>query len=378
MVGVSLRRTTRSLRASVGDVFEEHYEIRKEGWSGCPWLEVLNQSDLPNAGGSRLLTRIGAHQLRYFSARTILTKRGAFQLGPTRMASGDPFGIFTIQKNIPVRDTLIVLPMTFPIRSFPPPPGLLPGGKAIRQKSSDVTPHAAEVRDYVAGDAMKRIHWPSTAHRGQLMVKEFEQDPQVDIWLYLDAFKSVHTSIINQDVIVRNENLWIRRPNISLPQDTFEYAVSATASLACFFLMERRSVGLACASGRLTTVSGERGERQLNKIMETLAFLKPEGNLPLVGLVSMHAKLLPVGSGVILITPAVRRDLLLVVGDLQRRHLHPILVLIRAETFGGEEGTEQTVASLLSRNVPICQIGFGDDLGAKLAVLTEYLQRPYN
>ncbi len=100
-----------------------------------------------------------------------------------------------MRKVITARDTLVILPMTFPIAIFPPPPGLLPGGKAIRQRTFDVTPHAAEVREYVPGDPMKRIHWPSTAHRGQFMVKEFEQDPQADIWLFLDAYRPVHSSM---------------------------------------------------------------------------------------------------------------------------------------------------------------------------------------
>ncbi len=42
--------------------------------------------------------------------------------------------------------------------------------------------------------------------------------------------------------------------------------------------MDRRAVGLACAAGKFSVVSSERGERQINKIMETLAFLQPEGN----------------------------------------------------------------------------------------------------
>jgi uncharacterized protein (DUF58 family) len=34
------------------------------------------------------------------------------------------------------------------------------------------------VRDYVAGDPIRAVHWPATAHRGYLMVKELE-DPDV-------------------------------------------------------------------------------------------------------------------------------------------------------------------------------------------------------
>ncbi|MGA2490399.1 MAG: DUF58 domain-containing protein [Anaerolineales bacterium] len=377
MRGVHLRRSTRTLRASMGDVFEEHYEIKKDAWPGCAWLEVINQSNLPQAAGSRLFTRIGAHQLRYYSARTVLTRRGAYLLGPTMLTSGDPFGIFVIQRKVTARDTLVILPMTFSISTFPPPPGLLPGGKAIRQRTFDVTPHAAEVREYVPGDPMKRIHWPSTAHRGQLMVKEFEQDPQADIWLFLDAYRAVHLSMPELENSDQNEYLWMRRSKISLPRDTFEYAVSIAASLASYFLADRRMVGLACAAGKFTIVSGERGERQINKIMETLAFLQPEGIIPMLGLVNLQAKLLPLGSGVIIITPSARPDLLFAVEDLQRRNLRPVVVLIKSETFGGRGGTEKIAAGLVSRNIPVCQIGLGDDLGVQLAMPTVYFQRSY-
>jgi uncharacterized protein (DUF58 family) len=372
--GLCLRRNSRSLRASVGDLYEEHYEIKKETWPGCPWLEVINQSNLPQAAGSRLFTRIVNRHLLYFSARTILTKRGAFLLGPTTLTTGDPFGIFTVTKTFPSRNILVILPMAFPILTFASPVGLLPGGKAIRQRTSEVTPHAAEVREYVPGDPMKRIHWPSTAHRGQLMVKEFEQDPQADIWLFLDAYRPVHLSIPGPENHYQFDNIWIRRPKIPLPKDTFEYAISITASLASYFLTDRRSVGLACAAGKFNIVSGERGERQINKIMETLAFLQPEGIIPLPGLVNLQAKLLPLGSGVIIITPSAHPDLLLAVEDLQRRKLRPVVVLIRSETFGGPEGSEKMGDNLLSLNVPVCLIGLGDNLGEKLAMPTEYFQ----
>ena len=377
MRGIRLNRQARILRTSMGDVFEEHFEVRNVTWPACLWLEIINESNLPMAGGSRLVTGIGPHQRRFYTARTLLYRRGAFLLGPTSMSSGDPFGLFTIRKLIPAKDTLVVLPMTVPITDFPPPPGLLPGGKAIRQRTFDVTPHAAGIREYVPGDPMKRIHWPSTAHRGRFMVKEFEQDPQADIWLFLDAQQDVQASMPEQTVAFSEEGWWLRRPNVSLPRDSFEYVITSAASLASYFLMERRAVGLACAAGKSTVVSAERGERQVNKIMETLAFLQPDGTMPLLGLVTMRAKLLPLGAGVILITPSTRPELLLVVEDLQRRNLRPVVVLIKAETFGGTGESESIVAGLLRRNVPVCPVGFGDDLSIQLALPVVYFQRSY-
>jgi uncharacterized protein (DUF58 family) len=375
MRGIRLSRQTRIFRASMGEVFEEHFEVDNTTWPACLWLEIINKSNLPMAGGSRILTGIGSHQRRFYTARTLLYRRGAFMLGPTSMASGDPFGLFTIRKTVPAKDTLIVLPMIFPIADFPPPPGLLPGGKAIRLRTSDVTPHAAGVREYIPGDPMKRIHWPSTAHRGRFMVKEFEQDPQADTWLFLDAQQEVQASIPGQAMPFSEDGWWLRRPNVTLPRETFEYVISAGASIARYFLMDRRAVGLACAAGMNTIVPAERGERQISKIMETLAFLQPDGKMPLHGLVTMRAKLLPIGTGVILITPSTRPELLPAVEDLQRRKLRPVVVLIKPETFGGKGESEQILASLAQRNVPVCLIGCGDDLSVRLTLPIVYFQR---
>jgi uncharacterized protein (DUF58 family) len=379
--GIRLKRDARTLRASMGDVFEERFEVANSTWPGCMWLEVINQSPLPAAGrsatGSRLLTFIGARQKRFYSTRTLLVQRGEFLLGPTEINFSDPFGLFNFHRHLDTKETLVVLPMTFPISTFPPPPGILPGGKTIRQRTMDVTPHAAGVREYVPGDPMKRIHWPSTAHRGRFMVKEFEQDPQADIWLFLDAQREL---LVDQTVAAaapEDESWWLRRMEVVLPRNTFEYAVSAAASLARYFLGEKRAVGLACEAGKLIVVSAERGERQVGKILETLAFLQPEGSMPLLGLVTMQAKLLPLGSGVVLITTATKPELLLAVEDLQRRNLRPIVVLIKAETFGGLVGSEDIVTSLLNRNIPVCPIAYGDNLAVQLALPAIYYQRPY-
>ncbi|MEZ0396265.1 MAG: DUF58 domain-containing protein [Anaerolineales bacterium] len=375
--GIRIRRTSRLQRLSVGDLFEEQFEIINTSRQPCLWLEVENASPLPNAEGSRLLTAISGRERRSYVARTWLIRRGAFSLGPTRLASGDPFGLFVSRKEIAADDSLIVLPMSVAIQTFPPPPGILPGGRAIRRKTMDVTPHASGVREYVPGDPMKRIHWPSTVRRGRFMVKEFEQDPQSDLWLFLDAHAAAHIRQPAQEDLTFKVDQWLqKRPQVRLPCDTFEYAVSAAASLAQHFLRQQRAVGLACAAGRLTVVPAERGDRQLGKIMDVLAFLEPLGALPLLGLVQLQARLLPLGSSVILITSAARPDLLLAVEDLQRRSLHPFVLLIAPETFGGEQS--QTLADgLLNRNVPLARVTYGGDLASQLAVPALYFERPW-
>ncbi|MBI5955155.1 MAG: DUF58 domain-containing protein [Chloroflexi bacterium] len=369
--GLRLTRNARILRANVGDFFEEHFEVVNGSRALAPWIEIFNQSSIPYASGSRLLTFVLGRQKRTYLARTWLTRRGAFPLGPTRISTGDLFGLFRSGREIAATQTLIVLPMLFEIKSFPLPPGLLPGGQVIRRKSPDITPHAAGVREYAPGDAMKRIHWPTSIRRNQLMVKEFEQDPQAEVWLYLDSQQDVHlekTRRLDQEPI--EINLFGRRPDFQLPPSSLEYAVSIAASLAHYFIAQRRAVGYASAGQTFTVHHAERSERQEARILETLAFVEANGSLSIAALVAAQASQLPQGSTAILITPTVRPELLLAVDDLKRRYLRPVVILLDIQTFGGIRGTEKLARSLRERRVPLCVIACDTDLKQALSTLT--------
>lgn len=364
---ISLERTSRELRANVGDVFEENYKLINNTRIPAPWIEIINQSKLPFAAGSRLLTLVAGNQKRTYNARTWLTQRGSFQLGPTIINISDPFGIFTTKKIVSAQETLIVFPMIQEIQSFPSSPGLLPGGHVIQSKSQDITPHAAGVREYVHGDAMKRIHWRTSIRRNKLMVKEFEQDPQAEIWIYLDSQKSVHYQKPNSfDESPMNGVLFVRKPKLKLPPSTLEYSISTAASLAHYFIRQRRAVGYASAGQTFTVLPADRSERQEAKILETLAFVEANGNISIAALASMQASQLPRRSTVILITPTIHQDLLQAVDDLLLRSLYPIVVLLDSKTFDGPSGTEVIINALRERFVPVCLIACDTDLSISL------------
>lgn len=370
--GVQVKRQARSLRASVGDVFEEHFEISNNSRLGKLWVEIANDTTIPGAAGSRLVTMLGKKQKRTYVARTWLMRRGGFRLGPTRLISGDVFGLFRMEKVTPAENSLVVLPMIYEIPSFVSLPGLLTGGPVIRRKAPDVTPHAAGVREYVPGDPMKRIHWPTTARRGELIVKEFEQDPQAEVWLFLDAEFSVHAEKPFELPETRSDS-WMfgKRPEFKLPPSTLEYAISATASLAHYFIRQHRSVGLVTTGRNYAIIPAEYSERQEGKILETLAFIEAESSLSISGLVAAQAGQLSQGSSAILITPTVSTELLATVDDLLRRNLHPLVVLLMAKSFGGPPGSDKLYTSLQERGVPACSIYCDADLSLELTTFSK-------
>jgi len=375
--GIQIHRFSRVSRQQVGQLFDETIEVFNQYPIARLWLEVRDKTPLPGSSGSRILSWIQGHAIRSYSIYTLLIQRGEFTLGPTIISSGDPFGLFSFQKLIPEEHSLLVLPFSVDIKSFPYPPGLLPGGRALRRRSLEVTPHAASVREYVHGDSLNRIHWPTSAHRDKLMVKEFDQDPQADVWLFLDSCRNgqVQSKDPSDYPVSGNAWLWWRqREEFRLFPSTFEYAVSASASIVKYFIKKGQMVGFASVGQIYTSLAAEKGERQLGKVLETLAFLKCEGELPLHGLVESQVQYLPRGSTVILVTPSTREDVVLAVDGLFMRDLRPIVVLIDSHSFGSQYRIENLLDKLQMRGIPLTVISKGNNL--KEALEKNFFQQP--
>ncbi|HYN89511.1 MAG TPA: DUF58 domain-containing protein, partial [Ardenticatenaceae bacterium] len=180
---VSLTRITQSKRAQVGRPAEERFIVRNTGPLPKLWLEVRDFSELPGHRASRVVSSMPPRRARGWAVKSIARKRGRYRLGPMRLISGDPFGLFEFKRDLPQTSSITVLPATFPIPRFAPPVGQLLGGESLRRRTHHVTPNVAGVREYAPGDSFNRIHWSSVARTGRLVVKEFEEDPTANIWI---------------------------------------------------------------------------------------------------------------------------------------------------------------------------------------------------
>jgi len=365
--GVQFKRTARSIRSQVGQIFEERFEIHNSSRLPRLWLEVRDESSLPGSRGSQVLSLIGRLESRSYLVRTRLMERGIFPLGQTTIASGDLFGLFPISQSFPAQESLLVYPMMVDVPNFPSPQGWLSGGEALRRRTHQITANAAGVREYASGDPLNRIHWLSTARRNRLIVKEFELDPLAEVWIFVDACRYVHAALPRPAISLDERDMWRPSVKIPLPPDSEEYAVSIAASLARYYLQNGRVVGLVSAGRSYQVLPAERGGRQLGKVLEALALLRAEGRLPVQGLVEAEVKNLPRGSTVVLVTPASGDEVVLTVELLSRRGMRPVVVLLEASSFGGKAGTSKVAENLSVLRVPVCRVANGDDLSGALA-----------
>jgi uncharacterized protein (DUF58 family) len=378
MRGLSVSRSARTLRAQVGQVFEERFEVSNQSRIPKLWLEVHDGSSLPGSKGSRVLTLIESRGGRSYYARTRLAKRGVYPLGPTSVSTGDLWGIFSAQSSEPATVSLLVYPMLVEINAFPNPPGLLPGGEALRRRTHQVTPNAYGVRDYAPGDPLNRIHWASTARRDRFMVKEFELDPLADVWIFLDAAQLVQATRDEPEQQYDLDIFWRSGGKAPLAPSTEEYGVVIAASLAHYYLRQRRSVGFITAGQHLALLPPDRGPRQLGKILEALALLQCQGQIPLRALVETQSRHMPRGSTVVLITPMGDEELVGIADFLVRRGMRPVVVWLNAETFGGHSPSEQLLEKLSALSIPIRHVTHGANLEAVLSAGAKPTVAPVN
>jgi uncharacterized protein (DUF58 family) len=363
---VRFSRKTRVRRAQVGRPLEERLAIVNTGRLPKLWLEVHDESNLPGHHAGFVISNLSSRVERGWNVRTTCQERGRFTLGPVTLTSGDPFGLFRVSRKIPATSTVVVYPATVELRAFPLPVGQLPGGDALRRRTHYVTTNASGVRDYAPGDGFNRIHWPSTARRDRLIVKEFELDPLSDVWMVLDMHRDVHCdagTIEWRQHLLQLDRMppWLHKPlRLELPPSTEEYAVTAAASIAQYFLRRDRALGLVAVGQRREVVQADRGERQLTKVLETLAVLHARGDIPLARVLTAEAMGLGRGTTLVIVSSSVDMRWPIVARHLDRSGLSVVSVLIDPQSFGGPPGIGAVAAQFTMSAIPAYVIRKGD------------------
>lgn len=345
--GLKFTRSSVGARAEVGDRIEERLALENHSWIPKLWVQVSDASTLPGHHAG-YVSSVGPRQRIAWRARTLCRRRGRYTLGPVTATTGDPLGLFRREMTLAPSTQLIVLPNVFELRSFPLFPGIMPGRGRGSQRSLHTTTNVVTVRDYRPGDALTRIHWPSTARHGQLMVKEFDLDPTIDVVILLDLDSSVQAGVDESS--------------------TEEYGVTIAASLAAYLLRHRDlAVALEAPGPSGISLPVDRGERQLDRTLEALAIVRADRYMPLSRSLAELEMRLRRNTALIVITPSTNLDWEPHLGHLRRRGVRPVVVLLDPSTFGDNIDNMRFVTDALDlAGVPSLTIKRGDALARVL------------
>jgi uncharacterized protein (DUF58 family) len=343
--GLQVRMRRDAERVQVGQTITEQLQVTNRSRLGKYWLEVEEESDLPEHQAEHVVS-LGGRARRQWRVDTECRRRGLFTLGPVHVRAGDPFDLFHKSMTFGGPRQLLVYPRAVELPRYSVPPANLPGEGRFRRRTHYVTPNASGLREYAPGDSVNRIHWPSTLRTGRLHVKTFELDPASQLWVVLDMNRSDHAGADEEA--------------------TVEYAVTAAASIARLFLGQNRSVGMMMFADRFRLIDADRGNQQLTRMLEDLAVAQPVGDVPISTLLAQQSPRWGRHTTVIVITAASDRRARDGIRALAQRGVQVAAVLIDAASFGGRAGGEEAWTHLRASGVQTNLIGRGDFLAEAL------------
>jgi uncharacterized protein (DUF58 family) len=290
---------------------------------------------------ARLSAGEGAVELRW-------APRGRFAVGAAEVVVRDHLGLETVTVSPQFVQPLLVYPR------IPDLDGLFSdaarhGGGARYQPVGAGGFDFHSVREYEHGESLRKVHWPTTARLGRLMVRELREAPHDDVVVLLQC-----------------DGATVVGPR---GDSSFDVQVRAAGGLLRALVGRGRRASLVLGARKTELVRVTSLDSDWDSALAALAAVEPDGELPLERLLE---------------DPAVQRtgELLVVVAGLSSGAVDRLLlaggrraavVLVETASFG--RGLAASVPSpgllrLAAAGIAVAVVRRGDDLAHVLGAAT--------
>ncbi len=286
---------------------------------------------------------------------------GMHTIGPVQVLAADSFGLFRAVRRLPLVEEFAVFPRVHDVAGLlqlGARPTLAPQEAAAGRPGQSLL--YLGVRDYRAGDELRHVHWPASARRGALVVKEYEIDlcPYVTVFADLERKHRAGTG----------------------KKSSFEYVVRTAASVVWTAVRAGSFVQVAGLGARVLHVPPGRGENHLTFALYEIIRCAQDGQAALHDVVRHHLPFVPPQSTAVLVSGTLFLDLGemdVLLEALRDRGVRPVFFLVDNFSFPAIEGwpppraevvekRREVVFFLRSRGVPVRVLSEADDLKAAL------------
>jgi uncharacterized protein (DUF58 family) len=344
-----VRLANRPFRVRRGWGDNEHVE-----GDDVPVVVELDASASVLPAAATLIERVGRlgeqrHGLRRsgrrLSLRYVLERlpRGRYAFEDVRVEIADPFGLESVSVPLPAPGALLVYPRLVRLERLFSESGAHAhdGRRLLLRRHSGFELHG--VREYEQGESLRRVHWRSTARRGQLMVKELEDAPRDEIAVLLDADAS------------------------AVVGESFDMQVRAAGSILESYVRRGRRAVLVVNSERRDVQQVHSPAADWRRSLELLAAAEPTGRGSLGRLLAEHDGPAARALELAVVTARLEAGLVdrLVQRALSRRKVS--LVYVDPASFNGApRRPEPLLLRLGGAGIPVAVVRAGDDLASAL------------
>jgi uncharacterized protein (DUF58 family) len=269
--------------------------------------------------------------------------RGRYAFEDVRAELSDPFGLETAVVPLPAPGALLVYPRLERLERLFSDSGARShdGRRLLLRRPSGFELHS--VREYEQGESLRRVHWPSTARRAQLMVKELEDAPRDEIAVLLDA---------DARAVVGG---------------SFDMQVRAAGSIVESYIRRGRRAVLVVNSERREVQHVHSPAADWRRALELLAAVEPTGRTPAARLLAEDDGPAARALELAVVTARIEAALVdrLVQRALSRRKVS--LVYVDPASFNGvKSAPEPALLRLQAAGIAVAVLRAGDELAARL------------
>jgi len=273
--------------------------------------------------------------------------RGCFPLADARVVLGDFLGLESVTPPAVFAPAAVVVhPRLAALDGLFSDAGRVGGDgrRLLLRRAAGFDFHS--VREYEQGESLRRIHWPSSARRGQLMVKELEDSPRDSVVVLLDCDPAGAAG--------------------EPPDSSFDTAVRAAGSILQMYARRGRSAILVTTGSDRAVVSVRSAKPDFGAALTALAATDADARHGLARSLSMdHAPIARSGELVVVTAALEPVSVTSLLGIAARRFVS--VVWVDAPSWAGRP-TRATpgVLRLSANGIPVAVVRRGDDLAAAL------------
>ncbi len=300
--GVEYKHQLNANRVFSGEDVQLTTQTTNNKFLPLPWIQI--NDELPKEVSARqgrviastdptrmALTSVLSMSWYHRTTRTYdirCPNRGHFFIGPTRIRSGDLFGMHTREMRQEKDQTLTVYPRILPLR-VSSLPSLEPYGDVrVKRRFLDDVTRPMGSRRYLSGDALRHIHWKATAHTGMLQTRIFEASTTPNFAVFLGT-RTIEPPLQGS------------RPHL------LELGVLTVTALVNYALSRRIPAGVyvnqtSRDSRQNMEVPPARHPDQLSQVLEVMAHVHPEESTPLANLIEEKSRSLPWSTTILVAT----------------------------------------------------------------------------
>lgn len=201
-VTLDAQRELHPPRVHAGSPSRVELTVHNQGTRRTPVLGVRDPFDGGRRWARFLLSPLTVGEQARAAYRLPTERRGVYDLGPLEVHLSDPFGVAAWKAHAAPATQLTVFPRVDVIEPLPQTLGHDPHAAtdhptAIGRGGEDFY----GLRPYEQGDDLRRVHWPTTAKTGELMIRQDEMPWQGRATVVLDVRRNLHTPASLEDAV---------------------------------------------------------------------------------------------------------------------------------------------------------------------------------